>query len=179
MFTIDASVHINALNSRESGSAESQAFLERVHRHPFPVFSPTLLLVEISAVLARVFDDSERGISLARAVYALPGQIWVPLDDALAEEAARLGAKYRLRGADAVYAAVAHRHRATLVTLDRQQLERLPPVLTVRRPLEALEHLNASDRLSVGWKETSKSGSTCARSYCLTRRRTHVRLCLL
>ncbi len=154
MFTIDASVHLNALNQNEVGSPYSQAFLKQVHRsvaggddpsrsqQPFPVFSPTLLLVEVSAAVARVFNDTGRGITLAQAVYRLPGQVWVSLDESLAEEAARLAANHRLRGADAVYAAVARRHGATLVTLDRQQLERLTPSLTVWRPDEALSHLS-------------------------------------
>jgi len=142
MFTIDASVHINALNREEAGSAESQAFLERVHQHPFPVFSPTLLLVEVAGAVARVFDDSAQGIALAQAVRHLPGQIWVPLDDHLAEEALQLAAEHRLRGSDAVYAAVARRYSTTLVTLDQQQPEqRLAEVLTTRYPAEVLAEL--------------------------------------
>lgn len=138
MFTIDTSVHINALNRAEPGSSESQAFLAYVQRHLLPIFSPTLLVVEIAAAVARVFDDSARGVALAQALRLIPGQVWVPLDDLLAEEASRLAAEYRLRGADAVYAAVALRHNTTLVTLDRQQLERLSGALTVRRPVDVV-----------------------------------------
>jgi len=142
MFTIDASVHISALNPAEEGSPESQAFLERVSRRPWPVFSPTLLLVEVAAAVARVFDDTGRGLAMARAIRGLPGQMWIPLDEALAEEAARLAAKYRVRGADAVYAAVVWRYEVTLVTRDRQQLERLQPALPVLTPAEALAQLD-------------------------------------
>ena len=91
--------------------------------------------------MARVFDDTEQGLSIARAIRALPGQIWVALDEALASEAARLAAAHRLRGADAVYAVVARRYEATLVTLDRQQLERLPSALPAVTPGEALTRL--------------------------------------
>lgn len=139
MFTVDASVHVNSLNPAEAGSPESQVFLERVYQRPRIVCSPTLLLVEIAAAVARVLGDAERGLALARAVRGLPGQMWVPLDDVLADEAARLATAYRLRGADAVYAAVAQRYGAILVTRDRQQMERLRPVLPVLTPEEALE----------------------------------------
>ncbi|RME32500.1 MAG: VapC toxin family PIN domain ribonuclease, partial [Thermoflexia bacterium] len=61
MFVLDASVHLNALNPAEAGSAESQALLERLFGRPWPVFSPTLLLVEIAAAVARVFNDPGRG----------------------------------------------------------------------------------------------------------------------
>ncbi len=155
MFTIDASVHINALNSRESGSVDSQALLEWLFNpaaadvpteRPLPlqlVFSPILLIVELAAVVARVFDNSTEGIALAQAVRLLPGQVWVSLDDLLADEAARLAAQHRLRGADAVYAAVARRYNTILVTLDQQQLTRLNGTITVWTPAQTLSHLHS------------------------------------
>ena len=140
-FVIDASVHLNALNPAEAGSATSQALLERLFHRPWPILSPTLLLVEVAAAVARVLDDTDRGLEVAQAIQVLPGQVWVPLDEPLALEAARLAASHRLRGADAVYAAVAHRYGATLITLDHQQLRRLPPTVSVMSPAEALERI--------------------------------------
>ena len=145
MFTVDASVHINALNPLEDGSPESRLFLERVFRRPWPVFSPTLLLVEVAAAVARVFAGTGQGLVMAQAVRGLPGQAWIPLDDVMAEDAARLAAGRRLRGADAVYAAVVQRYGTTLVTRDRQQLERLRPTLPVVTPIEALAHLDETE----------------------------------
>lgn len=145
MFTIDASVHVNALSPAETGSLESQLFLERVSRHPWPVFSPTLLLVEVAAAIARVFDDAGQGQAVAQAIRGLPGQMWIPLDEILAEEAVRLASEHRLRGADAVYAAVAQRYETTLVTRDRQQLERLGPALPVLTPDQAFAQLNGKE----------------------------------
>lgn len=144
MFTVDASVHINALNQSEAGSADSQAFLERLQQHGLTIVSPTLLLVELAAAAARALDASERGIALAAAVRQLPRQVWVPLDDAQADLAGRLAAEHRLRGADAVYAAVARFHDTTLVTLDRQQLERLPGTVSVQTPVLASQAVERS-----------------------------------
>ena len=145
MFTVDASVHINALSPLENGSLESRLFLERVFRRPWPVFSPTLLLVEVAAAVARVFADTGRGLGMAQVVRGLPGQAWIALGDAMAADAARLAAECRLRGADAVYAAVAQRYGTMLVTRDRQQLERLRSTLTVVTPPEALAHLDETE----------------------------------
>jgi len=136
VFTIDASVHINAIHPTEAGSAASQAFLAHIHQQSLTVFSPTLLLVEVAAAIGRVFNNPAQGIALSQALRLLPGNTWIPLDDGLADEASRLGAEQRLRGADAVYAAVARRYRTTLVTVDRQQIERLSPILDVRKPGE-------------------------------------------
>ena len=138
MYTIDASVHLSALNPAETHSAASRAFLEFAQQQEVPLFCPTLLLVEVAAAVARVFGDPERAVALARALRGLSNQTLVPLDDALADRAARLAAMARLRGADAVYAAVAQHYSTTLVTLDRQQLDRLPPDVNTARPAEAL-----------------------------------------
>jgi predicted nucleic acid-binding protein len=138
MFTVDASVHINAMNSAEDGFMGSAAFLQRLREQSWPVFSPALLLVEVAAATARANADLRQVFAITRALGNLPGQTWVALDESLAIEAARLAAEVRLRGADAVYAAVATRHRCVLVTRDRQQLERLPQKLTVLTPEEAM-----------------------------------------
>lgn len=138
MFTVDASVHLNALNPLEEGSSQSQAFLEALHRKPWPVHSPTLLLVEIAGAVARVENDPDRGVALSGAIHGLPGQTWISLDEVLAAQAAALAAEQRLRGADAVYAGVASRHGAILVTRDREQLERLPPIVPTMTPEQAL-----------------------------------------
>jgi len=60
-------------------------------------------------------------------------------DDGLAQEAAELAARHRLRSSDAVYAAVARRFGATLITLDAEQGERAAAVVPVRRPEETLD----------------------------------------
>ncbi|MFZ5819813.1 MAG: type II toxin-antitoxin system VapC family toxin [Chloroflexota bacterium] len=137
-YTVDASVHINALNAREQGSRESQAFLARVEDERLEVICPTLLVAEAAAALSRALGDPEQGLAFACAIRDLPNLALVPLDEPLADLAAELAARHRLRGADAVYAAVAQRHGALLVTNDRQQLERLEGILPVARPGQAL-----------------------------------------
>ena len=144
MYTIDASVHVSALNPAEPDSATSQAFLARVRQHRIPLFCPSLLLVEVAAAVARVLDDVDRAVALAAAVRGLPHQALVPLDVALADRAADLAARARLRGTDAVYAAVAQQYGTTLVTLDRQQLGRLPPLVRTARPADVLGEMEAA-----------------------------------
>lgn len=145
MFTIDASVYINALNPNEAGSAESQTFLARVHQRGVTVFSPTLLLVELAATIARVFNDTQRGIAYAQSVQRLPGHVWLALDPGLAVTALTLAAQHRLRGADAIYTAVAQQTGAVLVTLDHQQLTRLPQSVRAITPAEALTQLGGGN----------------------------------
>jgi predicted nucleic acid-binding protein len=145
MYTIDASVHISALNPAEADSATSQAFLTLVRQHRIPLFCPTLLLVEVAAAVARAFDDADRAVALAEALRGLPNQTLVPLDESLADCAVVLAATARLRGADAVYAAVAQQYGTTLITLDRQQLDRLSPLVSTALPADVLSEMEAGD----------------------------------
>ena len=146
MYTIDASVHVSAYNPAEAQSAVCPAFLERMQENRVTVFSPTLLPVEVAAAVAGGIGDRDRALALAAALRGIPNQLLIPLDDALADRAARLAATARLRVADAVYAAVAQQYNTTLVTLDRQQLEQLPPLVRVIRPTEALCQMAAVSR---------------------------------
>jgi predicted nucleic acid-binding protein len=139
MYTIDASVHVSALNPTEADSAGSRTFLARVQQEHIPLFCPTLLLVEIAAAVARVLGDAERAVTLAEVIRGWPDQTLVPLDEALASRAVDLASAAQLRGGDAVYAAVAQQYDTTLVTLDRQQLERLPHLVKTARPADLIE----------------------------------------
>jgi predicted nucleic acid-binding protein len=138
MYTLDASVHVSALNPHEPESADSQAFLRLVHEHQIPLVSPTLLPVEVAAAIARTMGDRDRATALAALVLDWPNQTLVPLDEDLADRAADLAARLRLRGADAVYAATAEQYGTILITLDRQQLDRLPPQVRTARPADVL-----------------------------------------
>ena len=142
MFTIDASVHINAENPAEAGSTDSQRFLLEIDQRTLMVYSPTLLLVEVAAAVSRALDDTERGMALAQSIRFLHSWVWIPLDNLLTEEACRVATEHSLRGADAVYAAVALRHGTTLVTLDKLQAKRMLDVLTVKTPAQILQELS-------------------------------------
>jgi predicted nucleic acid-binding protein len=143
MFTVDASVYVNALNPTEADSVNSRAFLDLVLMRGEEVIEPTLLRVEIAAALTRALAEPQLAVEMADAVSALPGHAWRMLDESLAEESAALAAEHRLRGADAIYAAVARREGRTLVTRDRQQLERLSGVVPTLTPAAAAAQLAA------------------------------------
>jgi predicted nucleic acid-binding protein len=62
----------------------------------------------------------------------------VPLTAGVARQAADLAAAHRLRGADAVYVAVARRYGTTIVSRDDEQRTRGAAVVTCQTPEEAL-----------------------------------------
>lgn len=134
--TVDASVWINAFRPAEEDSQASLAFLEKIRRTREPMISPTLLLPELAAVLARGGEKNENVLRFVQSVKELPHQVFIVLDETTAQTAVELAEQCKLRGADAVYGAVALRFGSVLVTRDKEQLERLKGVIQVKLPNE-------------------------------------------
>ncbi len=132
--TVDASVFVNAFSPDEAGSDGSAEFLAHLQQTGIPLIQPTLFFPEVVASIARKQDDADIALELMRELKKFPKLTFVDLDDDLAEFASEVAATHRLRGSDAVYAAVALRFGTELITLDKEQLERLPEVLAVRKP---------------------------------------------
>lgn len=138
MLTIDASVWVNADSPTEPESAASRTFLDQVAASGTTVVLPTLLRVEVSAAISRTRKDATLAREYSERLAALPFVRWISLDAALAAQASVLAADHGLRGADAVYAAVALAHGCDLISLDREHLSRLASVLRVRTPSQSL-----------------------------------------
>lgn len=143
MLTIDASVWVNADSPSEPGYAESRALLDLVFARRWPVIVPTLLTIEVAGTISRTRGDAVLAEDMATAMLALPTVRWVALDEPLARRGVELAARHRLRGADSVYAAVALVHRCDLISLDKEHLTRLPPVVPTFTPADALHRLRS------------------------------------
>lgn len=135
-YTVDASVFLNAFNPYEARYEESRGFLARLQERSLPIVVPALLLPEVAAAVSRGRQDEALARDFATAVGRLPQLVLIPLDGALAQQAVDAAARYRLRGSDAVYVAVALRFGSTLVTLDREQRERAAAAVTACTPGE-------------------------------------------
>ncbi len=137
-YTIDASVFLSAFNSAEAGHVDSNQLLNLLQNQAIPMIVPTLVLPEVAATISRVRGDASLARAFADQLSRLPNLMLITLDPTLAQQAADTAAQHRLRGSDAVYAAVALRFGTVLVTLDREQHDRLASVLTTYYPPEAL-----------------------------------------
>jgi predicted nucleic acid-binding protein len=143
-FAIDASVFLNAFLPAESGSETSKELLAQLQSQAIPIVAPVLLLPEIAAVLSRGQSNSELARQFAGSMQRLPHLILIPIDRTLARQALDIAATHRLRGSDAVYAAVAQRFACPLVTLDREQHDRAAGLLQTFYPANLLDFLNSS-----------------------------------
>jgi predicted nucleic acid-binding protein len=142
MYTIDTSVWVNATEPGEPDHAVSRAFLRASAAQARPVICRTLVLVEVSAAIARQRGD-RRSARITRMLARWQATTFQDLDRVLADTATALARAHRLRGADAVYAAVAQQFGTTLISRDKEHLTRLAGIIPVLHPAAALAALPA------------------------------------
>ena len=138
--TIDAGVIVRAFRRTEAGSTECVRFLDAVANSTQPVILPTLIGPEVAGAVRRASQNSELAATVVAQLETLPGVVFLPLDQILADEATSIASKAAMRGSDAVYVATARRFDAILVTLDTQQRDRVPGDITALSPAEFLDH---------------------------------------
>jgi len=95
--------------------------MKTIKKQEITIIVPEIALPEISSAIARRTDDTIKALEFVRELKQIPNVVFVPIDRELADEASRIAAEYRLRGCDAIYAAVAYMFNAKLITLDKQQ----------------------------------------------------------
>jgi len=119
----------------------SHQFLEMLQNQTLPIIVPNLVLVEVAGVISRTRQAPVQAQAFATALSRLPHVTVRVLDEVCALYALTLAAQHGLRGADAVYAAVAREAGSTLVTLDNEHLTHLATLMTVCTPAVALAAL--------------------------------------
>ena len=139
--TIDASVFGRAINPGEEHSEESERLVRLLGEKELPLVLPTLAKIEIVAAVRRGTGNPDAAADIARRLERMPGMTFVPLDDRLIEEAIELVLETSLGGADSVYVAVARRYDAALISLDKEQIARVPEGVRVLSPGDALAEL--------------------------------------
>ncbi len=138
MFTLDANIFARDIDPSEAKHETCHALIEQLRLQNISIIVPLLILPEIAAAVSRTRRDPVRARVFVDIVRSLPNIMLMPLDQALADEAAELAADRALRGADAVYVAIARRYNCVLVSLDREQRERAALVITALTPTQAL-----------------------------------------
>ena len=136
MLVVDASVWVSRYLPAEETHDASREWLESYFPAGGQLVEPMLLLVELSAAISRRTGAADVAWETAERLTRLRGIRFVPLDRRLGVMATRVAADRRLRGADAIYAAVAHRLAVPLVTWDREQLDRAGGLIRVGTPDE-------------------------------------------
>lgn len=134
MPVVDASVWVALFKSDEAGHAASRAWLREARERGETFVAPVIVLAEVAAALRRGLGDPALALRAMDLLHAGELVKSFPVTEAMARRAGALAAEYRLRGCDAVYVALAHQLAMSLVTFDRQQLERGAEVVSTHEP---------------------------------------------
>lgn len=134
---VDASVWVSRLVPGDVHHRASREWLETWMRAGGSVLAPGLLLPEVAGAIARRTSDSALAGRAIDSLMRLRQLNLVAVDRRLALASARLAGERGLRGADALYVAVAQRLGIALVTWDIDQRERAKARIAVHTPGEA------------------------------------------
>ncbi len=138
MYVVDASVWVSRFLPSDGFHQLSLRWLEGRAASGEIMVAPSLLLVEVAGAVARRTGNPQVGINAVRLVQNLPNSRLVPMNPPLVRLSIQRAASGRLRGADALYVALAHRLGLPLVTWDRQQRGQHGNGIIVLTPQEAL-----------------------------------------
>ena len=139
MAVVDASVYVALINAHEDAHAESWAWLRAAHADGVNIAAPVILVTEVAAAISRGLDQPTLAWRAVQQI--LSGKLveLVPVATPMAKRAADIAIDHRIRGADALYVALAEHRDDELITLDRQQLDRGAAVIPTRRPTAETE----------------------------------------
>lgn len=133
-YVVDACVWVSAFVPQDVLHAPSRSWLGSEDTDLIDVACPALVLPEVAGSVSRAIGTNASGIAAVDAMVRLSTLHLVDLDASLAREAAHLAATLRLRGADAVYVALAAQMNVPFVTWDKELLKRAAIVIDVRSP---------------------------------------------
>lgn len=124
MLTIGADVFVSARVLTEIHHSDSDGFLNRAVQKAIDIFCPTLVVPEVTSALARSSGDTRLARAAVSQIGSFPYLSLIELTEGRALLAAAVAVTQRLRGADAVYVAVAQEYGTTLITWDVELLTR-------------------------------------------------------
>lgn len=134
MPVIDASVYVTMLDINDPKQADCKAWFTATAIADEPIIAPSLILSEVAAAISRGRNDAQLAKTVARTLETSAIVRLVAVTPHLAQRAAMIAADQRVRGADAIYLALAQQLDDVLVTLDQQQLLRGATVVKTRQP---------------------------------------------
>lgn len=96
--------------------------------------APSILLIEVAAAISSRLARPQFALQVVSGLTRLTLLRIVQMDAALVTEATNIAANHGLRGADAIYVAVARRLGRTLLTWDSEQLTRPATIISAMTP---------------------------------------------
>jgi len=133
---VDASVWVSYFIVEDTRHVETVAWLDDMLHSGRPMAVATLVLPEVAGAVARRSSRPDLGLRAAHQLLEYPFLDLVYPDRAITLLATRVAATLPMKGADAIYVAVAKTLERSLVTWDVEQRTRGGGLLVSARPPE-------------------------------------------
>ena len=134
MYVVDASVWVSYFMQEEETHSASRDWVSQQVDTGTPILGPSHVLAEISGAVSRRTGREELGRVSSTVISRLPDFQLIPIDRELADVSASVAAGMKLRGADAIYVALALLVNSPLVTWDKEQIDRGAPIVETLSP---------------------------------------------
>jgi predicted nucleic acid-binding protein len=131
---VDASVWVALNHADDPAHGRAVAWFEWVRARDEPLVAPTLLSSEVAGAMRRLTGQEGPALKVVDQLTTLGVIDLIVLDQQRARQAAELAAASGVRGADAVYLALAREREDVLVTFDRVQRDRGAAFVRVQEP---------------------------------------------
>lgn len=135
---IDTSAWVSRLLPHDANHRAARTWIDNHILNGGFFVAPIILVIEVASAIARETlppndpqTDAHKAVS---QLYTLPIMRLVPMDQGLVDEATNLAADHKIRGADALFVAVARQLGVPLVTFDKYQLKQPQAVVVTIRP---------------------------------------------
>jgi predicted nucleic acid-binding protein len=133
MIVADASFWVSSFHT-DIHNLETLSWLKAYTATNGEISAPNLLLAEVAGAVARQSGKIRMGHAAVRRLQSYTFLQIVDVSDRLALIAAELAADCRLRGADAIYVALAYTLNVPLLTWDQEQIARVQGVIQAGTP---------------------------------------------
>lgn len=134
MIVVDASVWVSLFVPQDVHHHQSRRWIEERISDRTDLVIPALLPIEVSGAISRRTGEPNLAHRAVGILLRVPGVRLIPIEQQLGMLSARVAADLRMRGADAVYVAVAHRLNVPLVTWDLEQADRASNLISAHTP---------------------------------------------
>ncbi len=134
MIVIDASVWVSRFLPEDKFHLISRSWLIEKTVAGLTFVVPTIMLAEVSGAISRRVGDRQLGYQIVGQIGRLPTLQLVPVDNSLGQASAKIASNHRLRGADAIYVALAQRLQVPLISWDQEQINRVSNLIAAYTP---------------------------------------------
>ena len=136
MIVIDASVWMSFIVQQDVNYSATRPWLTKLLTTKAPMAAPILLLSEVGGAVSRRLGRADLGEKAINQLLSIPTLRLVNIDHALGIRASHIAANHRLRGADALYVAIAAQLNVPLVSWDNEHLNRVSGLITAYTPAQ-------------------------------------------